>query len=144
MYKIPDHNVVKRLDCWKKLRLQLEKSLTPLEDTSNFFSKFPKVKYYTDPYDRSTWPTPWELIEENQFCPFNTILAIAYTIQLCDRFKNIQPQITISIDNNNKTVYYLLLIGNKIYNYNLKEWVDKNQISKSLKHIKIYLLDPIN
>lgn len=143
MYKVPEKQVIKRLETWKLLRRHLETSNTPFEDVVNFFNQFPKVKIYTDPYDQSTWPSPWELIEENQYCAFNLILAVAYTIQLSDRFKSLQPQITISIDSVNKTMYYLLFLDDKVYGFN-DEWLDVNKLPKSLKNIKIYHLAPLN
>ena len=144
MYKIPEPQTVKRLNSWRTLRNHIEHSLTPLDDIAEFFNQFPRVKIYTDPYDQSTWPTPWELIEENQYCPFNIILAIAYTIQLCSRFNDLQPKITITIDEITKTVYYLLFLKDEVYGFIQNEWIHKNDLPKSLKNIKIYHLDPLN
>ena len=144
MYKVPETQVIKRLNSWRELRNHLETSSTPLNDLIEFFNQFPKVKIYTDPYDQTTWPTPWQLIEENQYCPFNMLLAIAYTIQLCNRYNHLQPKITITIDENTKTVYYLLFLENKIYGYLEDEWIQEDQLPKSLRNIKIYWLDPLN
>jgi hypothetical protein len=144
MYKIPEKSFLKRLDAWRTLRDHVEKSSTPFEDVAEFFNKFPKVKIYTDPYNQLTWPTPWQLIEENEYCPFNLLLAIAYTFQLCNRFNHIQPKITITVDKYNKTVYYLLFLDNKVYGYLDDNWIDENELPKSLTNTKIYLLDPLN
>lgn len=144
MYKIPEPQTVKRLNSWRTLRDHIEHSSTPLDDIAEFFNQFPRVKIYTDPYDQTTWPTPWELIEENQYCPFNIILAIAYTIQLCSRFNDLQPKITITIDEITKTVYYLLFLKDEVYGFIQNEWIHKNNLPKSLKNIKIYHLDPLN
>lgn len=122
---------------WYELRQQLEWDDTPLETVANFFEKLPKVKVYTDPYDPDTWPTPWELIDEDEYCPFNIILGICYTIQLTERFKNCQPKINVVIDNFNKTVYYLLIIEDKVYGYS-PEWIAVIDLPKSLKIQKTY------
>lgn len=144
MFKVIEKETDKRLSAWINLRQHLEKSTRPLEDVIEFFQKYPHVKLYTDPYDQSTWPTPWELIEENEYCPFNLILAVCYTLQLCKRFENIRPKITISIDLINKTVYYLLFVDDKVYGYDYSEWISANLIPTTLKDIKIYHMDPLH
>lgn len=126
-----------RLSAWYTLRQHLEKSFDPLNEVVDFFSKLPKVKIYTDPYNQSNWPTPWELIDENEYCQFNLILGICYTLQLTERFKHIQPKIELTVDNVSKTVYYLLFVDDKVYGYE-NEWTDVKDLPKSLKTQKIY------
>lgn len=135
--------IQRQLDAWFKLRQNLETSEDPFLDVSKFFLKLPKVKFYTDPYDSGTWPTPWELVSENEYCEFNLILGMCYTLQLTDRFKHIQPKIHIAVDNNSKTVYYLLLIEDKVYGYN-EGWSAINDLPKSLKIQKIYNMKPLH
>lgn len=138
MFKIAEKTTEKRLAAWKNLRQHLETSSTPLEDVANFFNQHKIIKFYTDPYDQSTWPTAWELIEENQYCRFNLLLGICYTLQLCNRFNKSKPKITISIDKLSNSVYYLLFIEDLVYGYVDEEWTSVNNIPKSLKNIKIY------
>jgi hypothetical protein len=138
MFSLPEKQSFSRISAWQNFRGQLETSIDPFVQTSNFFQSKKKIKFYTDPYDQSTWPTPWELIEENEYCPFNIILGICYTLQLTERFKNIEPTISICIDNDNKTVYYLLLIDDKVYGYKEDEWISALLVPKTLKTIKIY------
>jgi hypothetical protein len=134
---VEDRLIQQQLSAWYELRQQLEESDDPLNDVVRFFSKFPQVKFYTDPYEPSTWPTPWELISENEYCRFNQILGICYTLQLTERFKNSQPKINVSIDTVNKTVYYLLFVEDKVYGYD-EDWIDASKLPKSLKEQKIY------
>jgi DNA polymerase elongation subunit (family B) len=143
MYKFCERQTSRRFDEWSKFRKHLETSETPYEDVVKYFQKLPKVKVYTDPYDRSTWPTAWELIEENQYCPFNIILGICFTLQLTDRFSNIDPTISISIDNVNKTVYYLLYFDDKVYGYSEDGWISALDVPKTVVQIKIYPMAPL-
>lgn len=138
MYKLPEVGSTKRLSDWYRFRDELEFSEDPLEDVHRYFQQFPKVKVYTDPYDQQTWPTPWELINENEYCQFNIILGICYTLQLTNRFKNISPTISISIDNADKVVYYLLFIDDKVYGYDQDGWILAKNLPKTLKKLKIY------
>lgn len=127
-----------RLDAWYKFRQQLEDSSDPFLDVAKFFLRLPRVKFYTDPYDQSRWPTAWELISENEYCEFNLILGICYTLQLTERFKNSQATINVALDPINKTVYYLLKIEDKVYGYADEEWISIKDLPKSLRMQKIY------
>jgi hypothetical protein len=129
---------------WLELREHLESSTHPLEDVIEFFRKFPAAKMYTDPYNRTSWPTPWELISENIYCPFNFILGICYTLQLTERFKDCQPKIHITFDISDKTMYYLLIIGDRVYGYTNDDWCTINQLPKSLKIKKMYVMHSIH
>lgn len=123
---------------WIEFRQTLEISSTPFEDVAEYFERLPKARVYTDPYDFKSWPTPWELIVENVFCPFNIVLGICYTLQLTERFKNIKPKINVAVDISNKTVYYLLIIDDKVYGYRSEDWCSLNDLPKSLIYKKTY------
>ena len=144
MYKVLEKQTNLRLSAWRQLRQKLESANTPLQDVVEYFQSLPKVKIYTYPYDEATWPTAWELIEENEFCPFNLILGICYTLQLCDRFNHIRPKITISVDNLTKSVYYLLFVEDNVYGFEDGIWVSSKRLPKSLKNIKIYDMPPLH
>ena len=144
MFKVPEKTTQKRLADWRNLRQYLETSDTPFDDVSSFFNQFPKTKVYTDPYDQSSWPTAWELIEENQYCSFNIVLGICYTLQLCSRFEKLKPKITISIDKATNSVYYLLVMENMVYGYEDECWINTKSLPKSLKTIKIYTMPPLH
>jgi len=131
-------------ESWYRLRQDLEIDPDPFITVSKFFCRLPRVKIYTNPYDAETWPTPWELIDENEYCEFNIILGICYTLQLTERFKNCQPKINVAIDTINKTVYYLLFIDDKVYGYVENEWIDVGALPKSLKAQKIYTMKPLH
>ena len=128
---------------WYQLRQTLETSVDPFSDVAKFFLRLPRVKFYTDPYDSSTWPTPWELIDENEYCEFNLILGMCYTIQLTERFKDCRPTINLAIDIVNKTVYYLLCIDDRVYGYD-DSWITMSELPKSLKMQKIYPMKPLH
>ncbi len=129
---------------WIDLRERLEFCPDPYTTASNYFNKFPRVKIYTDPFDRSTWPTAWELIDENEYCSFNVLLGICYTLQLTERFKHIQPLINVALDSENKTMYYMLLIDDKVYGYQEEEWSLQRNLPKSLSVQKSYPMPPLH
>ena len=133
-----------RLTTWYKFRQQLEESSDPFLDVAKFFLRLPRVKFYTDPYDRERWPTAWELISENEYCEFNLILGMCYTLQLTERFKNSHVTINVAIESINKVVYYLLKIEDKVYGYADEEWTNVSELPKSLKMQKIYVMKPLH
>lgn len=141
---VSDPLVQTRFKSWYALRQDIEKSNDPFNLVSKFFSRLPRVKRYTDPYDKSTWPTPWELIQENEYCEFNIILGICYTLQLTERFKDCQPKINLAIDKINKTSYYLLVFGEMVYGYADEEWIPLRKLPKTLNIQKIYTMDPLH
>ena len=138
------HTSFKRLKAWRDFRQQLETVSNPLEVVAEVYSTAPRVKIYSDPYDQATWPTPWELIEENQYCPINQLLGVAYTLGLTERFKDWKPTITIAVDNDNKCVYYLLYYNDKVYGYEDDRWIPAKMLPKSLIVKKIYQLDHLH
>ena len=98
MYKPIDRQSNRRLLDWYNFRQQLETSDTPLEDVARYFNSLPRTKYYTDPYDRSTWPTPWELITENEE-------GLCYT--LYERIDGIQTRVYDLYCDKKDIIYYL-------------------------------------
>jgi len=143
MYKFCEREASRRLSDWTEFRNYLETCDDPYVETHKYFQKFPKIKVYTDPYDRATWPTPWELVEENNFCPFNVILGICYTLQLTDRFSKVDPTISIAVDNSNKIVYYLLYFEDKVYGFSEDGWIPELNTPKTLMILKIYSMNPL-
>ena len=133
-----------RLKAWHNFRQELETVPDPLGAVASLYSQAPRVRIYSDPYDRNTWPTPWQLIEENEYCPINRLLGIAYSLQLTDRFKDWQPKITIEVDNSNKCVYYLLYYRDKVYGYEDDLWIPAKSLPKSLTVNKVYELESLH
>ena len=102
-----------RLVVWSTFRNELESSKTPLQDVIEFYKSIPIVSIYTDPWDKETWPTPWELVNENQYCEFCRVLGYCFSLQLTERFNDAQFEIHISTSE--ALVYYYLLYVNKEY-----------------------------
>ena len=106
-----DKNNDQRLQEWSEFRNTLEASSNPIQDTIDFYSQAPTVSIHTDPWDETTWPTPWELVQENQYCDFCIVLGCCYSLQLTERFSQDQFEIHIVIDGKNSSTHYLLYVG---------------------------------
>ena len=59
-----------RLSSWSVFRQELESVDDPVQEAINFYDNAPRVSIHTDPWDKTTWPTAWELVSENQYFNF--------------------------------------------------------------------------
>ena len=110
---------VEKIKMWRELRIQLETAENPFDLVLDFWKMAPVITIATDPYDKNTWPDPWEMIRQNEYCEFMKILAIFYTLQLTDRFSRSDFEIHIFLDNEeSKTIYLLSVDKNSIGYYN--------------------------
>lgn len=129
-----------RVRDWKLFRDSLESAQDPIRDTINFWNKAPLVNIAADPWDQSTWLGPWEIIEENIFCPFVKILAILYTLQLTDRFSQSEFEINITQDKENCETKYLLFVDGLCIGYDYSNPISVAELPKSLRIEKSYAM----
>ena len=106
-------------------------SKDPIQDTIDFYNNAPLVTIATDPYTPSTWPDPWELLEENNYCSFVKILAICYTLQLTDVLSQASYEIHIVRDNENSATYYLLYVDDIVIGFNGDTYVHRKDIPQT-------------
>jgi len=99
-----------RLAAWSAFRQTLENADDPVAEAIAFYNSVSRVSINTDPWDKSTWPDPWELVLENQYCDFCILLGICYSLQLTDRFSGSDIEIYIGTDKENSKTLYLLCI----------------------------------
>ena len=123
-----DKSYVERIKAWRTFRLTLEETISPFEDTIEFWNNAPLSSIAADPYDKTTWPTPWEMIEENRYCDFTKILAIYYTLQLTDRFSSSRFEIHITIDEKESVIRYLLFVDNLTIGYYYNKSIDATDL----------------
>jgi hypothetical protein len=117
-----------RLRAWHDFRNSITESTDPIQDTIDLYRDAPSVCYQVDPYNQDTWPTPWELLAENQYCDFAKILGIGYTIQLSDLFTDADYEIYIITDTESSQLKYLLYIDDKVVGYDPEKAVVADKI----------------
>jgi len=138
-----DKKYEQRLSCWSNFREKLESSDTPIQDTLEFYNKAPTVSIHTDPWDNNTWPTPWELVKENQYCDFCRVLGLCYSLQLTERFSRSKFEIHIVIDNKNSATHYLLYLDDLVVNHANGEQFHANKLPTFYETKKIYSMDAL-
>ena len=131
-----------RLVIWRSLRDGLEVSKDPIQEAIDFYNQAPKCLIAADPYTPSTWPDPWELLEENNYCSFVKILAICYTLQLTDVLSQASFEIHITRDNKNSETYYLLYINDTVVGFNGDTHVHRSELPATLRSELVHAMPP--
>jgi len=112
-----DTDTDERISLWREFRDNLIHSNNPLEDIVELWSTAPRVEKLLDPWDSQRWPTPWELLKENRFCPVAIPLMMGYTAKLSTKFSQCDVLIKIFIDHKEQRYYNLVLVDNYVLNY---------------------------
>ena len=132
-----------RLVVWREFRNGLETASDPIQETIDFYNRAPKCVFAADPFTPSSWPDPWELLEENNYCSFVKILAICYTLQLTDVLSPVNYEIHITQDPKTSTTYYLLYVGDRVIGFHGDTHVAKDKLPKSLTSELEYSMPPL-
>jgi hypothetical protein len=127
-----------RLRAWSEFRHDLDKSQNPIQDVIDCYSHAPTVSIHTDPWDSKSWPDPWELIQENQYCEFTRVLGMCYSLQLTDRFSGSSFEIHITTDYSKSTDYYILMVDKHVIGYYNSTYTSIDDLPTSLVDQKIY------
>lgn len=139
-----DKKYEERLISWATFRDSLEESEDPLRQCLELYNTAPLVSMYTDPWDTSTWPDPWQLLDENQYCEFNIVLGMCYSLQLTKRFSVVDFEIHICIDEVKSDMHYLLIIDNKyVLGYDRGAVMTTDLLPKTLKPQQTYRMQPL-
>jgi hypothetical protein len=133
-----------RLRAWHDFRKTLETSNDPIQSVIDKYQEPPRVSLYTDPWTPSTWPSPWELIEENQYCEFCNLLGICYSLQLTDKFSQVNFEIHIGIDDKNSSTHYLLYVDDFIIGYEDDTYIHKSKLPSTIRSQQTYPMQPLN
>ena len=102
-----------RLRFWTDLRQNLETAdlETICVEVDRFWQQVPLSAHYLHPDDVEEWPTPWELINDNNFCLYARALGILYTLMLLG-IKNVD---LVEALDDNKVEVVLVLIDDAKY-----------------------------
>jgi hypothetical protein len=127
---------------WRDFRKTL--ALLPfdraLEAVAEFWHGCPFHPFYLDPENVENWPDPWQLITENYYCDLAKALGMLYTIHLSEHRNNINAEIRVYYDPENKYTYNLVVFdqGKYVLNFRDDTVVNTASINKNLKLKKTY------
>jgi hypothetical protein len=111
-----------RISSWATLRAQIEICEVPLQRTIDFWNDAPFVPYNrrVDPFNPRSWPTPWEIIVENQYDDFTKALMMGYSLKFTQRFSNSAIELRTYIDNA-KNLNYNIICVDDLWAINYKD-----------------------
>jgi hypothetical protein len=131
-----------RLRSWRDFRtaigdLPLDHALA---QTAEFWAGAPFVPYNLDPDIPTLWPDPWTLVNENVYCDVAKCLGIVYTLLLSKHRMDIDIELRMYQDLENKYVYNLAWINQGKYIINMidREVLNIEQFDKTLQLKKTY------
>ena len=133
-----------RLVQWSQLKKRA--SALPLElamqEINHWWFQTAWVPYHLHWDDRANWPDPWQLLEDNLFCPLARGLGILYTIAIINH-PDIESAVLTEVGGDNlvlinKSKYILNWDRAEIVNINLglqnpRRSVDLKQIQQQIK-----------
>ena len=115
-----DTSIDERITRWREFRDQLTNSKEPLQDIVNLWNKAPRTERDLDPWNSQRWPTPWELLEENRFCPVAIPLMMGWTAKLSTRLSTSVVLIKTFIDHSQQRYYNVCMVDDNVLNYEPK------------------------
>lgn len=127
-----------RLIAWVAFRHSLERSKDPIQDVIDCYNTAPTVSIHTDAWNQKSWPDPWQLIQENQYCDFARVLGMCYSLQLTDRFNGSNFEIHITTDYDKSENYYILVVDKYAIGYYNNTYTSVDELPSSLVDQKIY------
>lgn len=73
-----------RLAEWKQLRegLKTLPEAEQLEKVAHFWAKAPIARFAYDPENAASWPTMWEMLNENDWCRNSVAIGMEQTLRL--------------------------------------------------------------
>lgn len=117
-----------RLSLWREFRQSLETCDDPIQRAIDFYSDAPTVTLNADPWDKATWPDPWELLKLNEYCDFTRVMGIGYSLQLTERFSGNQFEIHIYTHNNKGYVFLLVIDNNHVIGWEKDMWTKLDEL----------------
>jgi hypothetical protein len=133
-------NYEDRLATWKKLRSQIDNEVDPLQVAIDFWKTIPKISRNLDPYDKTTWPDPWQMIQENAYCEYTATLAVGYTLMLSNCGKNWSYEIQVGLDRSQSKLYYMLIVEDLVVGFEQEKSVHISYIPKNIHIEKTHVL----
>jgi hypothetical protein len=134
-----------RLSVWAALRAELEICDDPLQHVIDFWCDAPFIPYNRniDPYHQKSWPSPWQIVVDNQYDDFTKALMIGYSLKLTKRFNNSVIEVRTIVDKPNKKYYNIVCVDNEwAINYSDNEPIKLENISDSFLVENLIELQP--
>ena len=134
-----------RLEDWKNFRKSLTDDLAEeeiLNRLAKYWTTVPVVRFYLDFDNPDTWPTPWELINDGEFCSTGIAYLMFKTLDLAptEKFKKSEMKLYWIKDLEIEDLCMVLVVNSKyVLNYYYGEVKDWDELQKHCQIICDYL-----
>ena len=138
-------NYDSRLQCWYDLRQQLQNADTATKciEIDKWWQSAPLVNHYLHPHEIATWPSPWELLNDNEYCPLARGLGMIYTLLLTGvsdvdfcigKDDNDEDVALVTVDNAKYVLNYWpdMVVNINLTNFKITNSLDLNKIKTKL------------
>jgi len=117
-----------RLKYWRRFRMDLDGSdtLQCLQDVATLWSTAPLSNQYFASDLPETWPTAWELINDNHYDDVGVALGIFYTILYSELFD--KNDIIYSVYKLPEGITNTVMVQDYVLNYDYGQVISKEQI----------------
>ena len=126
----------KRIQRWRELRKRIGEYsdlLEQLQVVLDFWKTTPIGTKRVDPFDESTWSTPWEMLHQNDYDENVVSLGMAYTLH----YSNIACRLLLVQNVEKNDIKLIVLVDNKyILNYNYNNIDTTDIVEKELEVLK--------
>lgn len=134
-----------RLQDWFQLRasvinLPIEQRCIIIDE---WWQHAPLVNHYLHPHEIDTWPGPWELLNDNEYCPLARGLGMIYTLLLTGvtdvdfcigKDDNDEDVALVMVDNAKYVLNYWpdMVVNINLTNFKITNSLDLNKIKTKL------------
>jgi hypothetical protein len=138
-------NYDSRLQNWYDLRQKLQNADTATKciEIDNWWQSAPLVNHYLHPHELDTWPGPWELINDNEYCLLARGLGMIYTLLLTGitdvdfcigKDDNDEDVALVTVDNAKYVLNYWpnMVVNINLQNFKITSSLDLNKIKTKL------------
>lgn len=110
-----------RLSEWINHRRRLDEVDNPLQEVWDLWHQAPFVPHNrkVDPFYQRSWPSPWEIIQDNKYDDFTKALMIGWTLKLTKKYQNSKIELKTLVDTARSREYNLIYIDETwVINFN--------------------------
>ena len=129
-------SVEERLTEWIEHRREIDQSPEPLQTVWDFWHSAPFIPHNRniDPYHQKSWPSPWQIIENNRYDDFTKALMISWTLKLTKKYQNSKIELRTLVDSRRTKEYNVVCIDDAwVLNYNDNGPVSVEELSGGFK-----------
>jgi hypothetical protein len=129
-----------RLAAWRKFRLD-QATCSEDQQIANTIELWKYCHIGSNHYDYlniNDWPTPWELILDDNYDDFSRALGMAWTLVMIDNWNDQNIYLRCYKDMDHSCFYHVVELKDKVINYNYGKAISRDKFPQSARLICEY------